>query len=303
MRINSLLPIFLLVFFVSMPVMAQETMEETDFSAGSNITFDTDAQYKSKLKEGEEITGNKPEVAPDAEVTILEDKYTKQYIQPTVENISKLYWKKDVLDTSNDLAIDNFLLINECDLYQKFYDDDFEWLRIRDAAREMLKENKDSFSHQFKMLIPVDLGRYDMKRRGFPLINNTAFQDLRRVEIGGNSNLAKICEKSGLIEHYPKNLILILNKPFSYDFVNLDEHIAQAYIIRQKYNEIDRPRELQGQNFDRLAFARIRITFSKYQGETKGRDNFPLGIMFGNLDGIDIFEDADEKRLLTSVDF
>lgn len=303
MRINSLLPIFLLVFFVSMPVMAQETMEETDFSAGSNITFDTDAQYKSKLKEGEEITGNKPEVAPDAEVTILEDKYTKQYIQPTVENISKLYWKKDVLDTSNDLAIDNFLLINECDLYQKFYDDDFEWLRIRDAAREMLKENKDSFSHQFKMLIPVDLGRYDMKRRGFPLINNTAFQDLRRVEIGGNSNLAKICEKSGLIEHYPKNLILILNKPFSYDFVNLDEHIAQAYIIRQKYNKIDRPRELQGQNFDRLAFARIRITFSKYQGETKGRDNFPLGIMFGNLDGIDIFEDADEKRLLTSVDF
>jgi len=151
--------------------------------------------------------------------------------------------------------------------------------------------------------VPIDLGRYDQMRKGFPLINKTAFKDLRRVEIGGNSYSESICGNNGVIEHYPRNLILILNKPFTFDFVGLDEHIAQAYIIRQKYEQTLRPRELKNKEYDRLAYARIRITFSEYQGETKGRDNFPLGIMFGKLEGIDIFEDPVEKRLLASFDY
>lgn len=279
-----------------------DVKEVTDFTAGSDITFDTDVEGKAeseftKLKGAQQLPEEK------AEVTIVEDKHAGEYVQPTLQNISKLYWKKNALVESNDTAIDNFMLINECDIYKKFFKDDFEWERIREAGRKMIKENKDSFPYKFKMLIPIDLGRYNMTRKGFSLINKTAFKDLRRIEIGGNSNRTSVCKNDNTIENYPRNLILILNKPFSYDFVELDEHIAQAFIVRQKYAKINRPRELQNKNFDRLAYARMRITFSKYQGETRGSDNFPVAIMFGRLDGIDIFEDPDEKRLLTSVDY
>ena len=301
MKNYILLSLFIFCLSLSGAAYAQETMSEDDFTAGSDITFDTDEEYKEEAKF--KVSGEKPDIPKEVEVTIIEDKYAGQYIDPTVSNISKLYWKKDALTLENDTAIDNFLLINECDIYLKFFKDDFEWNRIREAGRDMLKKNKDQFSYKFKMLIPIDLGRYDMMRKGFPLVNRTAMKDLRRVEIGGNANVAKICNKKGAIEHYPKNIILILNKPFSYGFVELNEHIAQAFIVRHKYQKIDLPKELVNKGFERLAFARIRITFADYQGETKGRDNFPLGIMFGRLDGIDIFEDASEKRLLTSVDY
>lgn len=278
---------------------AQETLDATDFVAGSDITFDNSKESETNKEETETQNNDIP---PEAEVTIIEDKYAGEYLEATVENISKLYWRKNALKIENDKAVDNFLLINECHIYEKFYKDDFEWQRVRSAARDMLKETKDRWPYKFKMIVPIDLGRYDMMRKGFPLINKTAFKDLRRVEIGGNSENASVCGHYREIEYYPRNLILILNKPFSYEFVQLDEHIAQAFIIRQKYNKIEIPRELRDKSYDRLAFARMRISFTDYQGTTVGRDNFPLGIMFGRLDGIDIFEDPNEKRLLTSVD-
>jgi len=280
----KILVLFLTVFLINVPVSAQG-----DFTAGSDITLGVEEDEKLDLK--------------GDDVTIIEDKHKDSFAHPTLENISKLYWKKNALDVENNDAIDNFLLINECDIYEKFYTDDFEWIRVREAARELIKKNKEEFPHKFKVTVPIDLGRYDQMRKGFPLINKTAFKDLRRVEIGGNSYSESICGNNGVIEHYPRNLILILNKPFTFDFVGLDEHIAQAYIIRQKYEQTLRPRELKNKEYDRLAYARIRITFSEYQGETKGRDNFPLGIMFGKLEGIDIFEDPVEKRLLASFDY
>ena len=312
MKILHFLSLFVVCFILSAQPYAQtkkdkEEADEYDFTAGPVVDFETDEATEDVEPK---TTGSKirredqdPNAPKQAEVTIMEDEYAGMYAEPSLENISKLYWKKNVLKEENDDAIDNFLRINECDIYEKFFEDDFEWQRIRDAAREMLKESKADFSYKFKMLVPIDLGRYDMLRKGFPLINKTAFKDLRRIEIGGNSNASEVCGKEGIIDYYPRNLILILNKPFSYEFVELDEHVAQAYIIRQKYDPIKRPRELQNKHFDRLAFARVRITFSEYQGITRGSDNFPLAIMFGKLDGIDIFEDADEKRLLTSFTY
>ena len=305
MKILRILPVFALCLLLSSQPYAQEVIEEDDFTAGPEVDFETDETSPLPKTTGSKIRreDQDPNKPKQAEMTVIEDEYAGMYSEPSLENISKLYWKKNVLKEENDDAIDNFLRINECEMYEKFFDDDFEWQRIRDAAREMLTDAKADFSYKFKMIVPIDLGRYDMLRKGFPLINKTAFKDLRRIEIGGNSNGSEVCGKEGIIDYYPRNLILILNKPFSYEFIELDEHIAQAYIIRQKYDPVKRPRELQNKHFDRLAFARVRITFSEYQGVTRGSDNFPLAIMFGKLDGIDIFEDADEKRMLTSFTY
>lgn len=306
-RFLSFLLFLCVVGAVTMSVAVAQTREkvkEGDFIAGPTITFETGESAEGIIAPDVNADEGRANIATDkTEYTIIEDKYAGMYAEPTLQNISKLYWKKDALSLDNDSAIDNFMLINECDIHSKFYRDDFEWMRIREAGRKMLEENKEGFPHRFKMLIPIDLGRYDVLRGGFPLINKTAFKDLRRIEIGGNSNNYDMCGNDGIIPSYPRNLILILNKPFSYEFVNLDEHIAQAFIIRRKYEKIKKPKELMTKRFDRLAFARVRITFSDYQGETRGSDNFPLAIMFGKLDGIDIFEDAGEKRMLTSVDY
>lgn len=292
--------------FLFLPVSisyAQDSMEESDFVAGQNVIFEIEEKAKKTQDPNKPQSGLMPKLddIEKEESTVIEDDHSGDYLSPSFENLSRLYWKQNAIDILDDEAIDNFLLINECKIYQQFYEDDFEWLRIRKAARKMILDNKDSFSNKYQIILPVDLGRYDMERKGFPLINDTAFMDLRRIEIGGNSSNTEICEQGGTIPGYPRNVILVLSKPFQYDFLQLDEHIAQAYIIRQRYDPIKKPKDLKNKYFNRLAFVRIRITFDKYQGNAKGTDGDSLAIMFGRLDGIDVFEDPYEKRLLKSI--
>jgi hypothetical protein len=300
MKILNIIAVLLLIF--NFPAHAEEKLKENNFTAGQSVIFDMESEKSAPAPQEAAEALSRMNIPEEAEVTVVQDQHAGNYISPTVQNFSRLYWNKDALSLSSDTAIDNFLLINECAMYERFFEDDFEWLRVREAARQMIEDKKDGFSSKFKMVIPIDLGRYDMQRKGFPLINNTAFLDLRRVEIGGNFGGADICGNNRIIEGYPRNAILILSKPFSYSFVELDEHVAQALIIKQKYEPAERPKELKNEIFNRLAFARMRISFDKYQGETRGVDNQPRAIMFGRLDGIDIFEDAREKNLLTSID-
>lgn len=290
-----------LLFVLPVATQAQEdqNQDNTDFIAGSDIQFKSQEADESKL---DEKNNDNKIVSLSNEVTVIEDKYAGQYLSPTVQNLSKLYWKMNSMNIDNDTHIDNFMLVNECDIYQKFYTDDFEWMRVREAGREMLKENKADFSNQLQMIVPIDLGRYDMQRKGFPLINQTAFKELRRIEIGGNSDRSPICKKDGNIPGYPRNMIMILNKPFTYEFLELDEHIAQAFIIRRKYNKVALSEGMRASGFQRPVFARIRFTIKKYQGETTDSNGAARSIMFGELDGIDIFEDKNEKILLLSRD-
>lgn len=273
------------------------------FSAGNTIQFETELLHGPEEELDPEQEKKILERSKNAEGTFVKDEHADKYVAASVENIAKLLWKKRILDIENDVHIDNFLVINECDIFQKFYNDDFEWVRVRKAARDMIASQVEYFPEHLKVLVPIDFGRYDQERKGFPLIGKTAFKDLRRVEIGGNSAIEKICGFEGNLQGYPRNIVLILRYPFFFDFVELDEHVAQAYIVRQKYAKIKRPNNLIGVNFNRLAYARMRVSFDKYQGQGVGPQGQPVALMFGKLDGIDVFEDPYEKRMLTSIDF
>lgn len=237
-----------------------------------------------------------------SEATTIEDMHANEYIKANYKNLSKLYWKKDMFELDDDRAIDQYMMINECEITRDNIKDEFEWLEVQKAARELLKNERSTFSDKFQILLPIDLGTYDMDKKGFPLINDTAYEALRRIEVGGNY-VDEVCGYKGLTKNYPANIMLVLKRPFTFDFVSLDEHIAQAFILRRKYQKPKRPKELEGEYFNRLAFMRIRFEVESYQGKTVTPDRETLAVMVGKIHGVEIFEDAEQTRLLTSVDY
>ena len=291
--------LFIIVFctFISFPVLAQE--EE-----GQNIQQEEQIFPDSAVVPAEQTKKeHRNTVTNIPGSTIIEDKHAENYLLPTVENISKLYWLKGKLKFENNKALDNFVFINECELYKKHINDDFMWLKVRKAVESMITEKLPTYSDKFKIIVPIDLGRYDFEKKGFSLVNKTAFQDLRRVEVGGNYQT--ICGDDSEIEAYPRNVVLILNEPFNYDFLPINEHLAQAYILRNNKSLPELPGVfgMGNKTFNRLAFARVRMTFLEYQGSTKKDTYMSAAMMFGTIDGIDVFEYADETGLLSSVDF
>ena len=242
------------------------------------------------------------DIATEREVTIVRDEHGDDYLNPTLGNLSKLYWKLGVFDFEDDVAVDNYLRINECGIFTAYSKDEFEWIEIRNATRQRLKNNIDEISNQFKFLMPIYLGAYDPDRGGFELVKNSGFPNLKRIEFVSPYLRKEICNTVVEVPDYEKNILLILREPLDYTFVEMDDHVAQAFILRkQQQAEEFHDERVRMRRYQREAYIRLRMNIHEYQGNIMGRTlDGNLAILYGTLQGIDIFDDMDQKLLLAS---
>ena len=243
------------------------------------------------------------DIASEREVTIIKDHYGGEYVNPTLQNLSRLYWRLGVFDLLDDFAIDNYLKINECDIFTSYYKDEFEWIEIRDATRKSIGKQRDTYENKFKFVLPIILGNYDQDRGGFDLIRNTGFPNLKRIEFVDPNRKDEVCYLYPDIPDYERNVLLILDQPLDYTFVEMDDHVAQAFILRKKYEYMQIDEAVRLRRYERQAYIRLRMTIKEYQGSIKGQTlDGNLAILYGRLDGIDIFDDYEQKLLLASYD-
>lgn len=282
-----------LTLCLAVPVMAQ-----ADNSPASQIKSYTPAPPATAAP----VINQSTPADGDEEVTILRDDYAGKYNPSTLENLSKLYWRLGAFDFDDDMAVGNYLKINECKLFTEYLNDDLEWKEIVKVMKDHLRKDRDFFPLNYQFVLEMHLGRYDPVKGGFPIVDRTGFIDAKRIEVDSIDRARQICFDSGAIKDYPKSLIVLLPKPFTLDFLKVDEHVAQAYILRKKAEYSKLPESVRVKSYEREAFLRLRITFSQYHGNLRGENAQIMSILFGNIDGYEIFEDAGQKRLMTSVD-
>ncbi len=238
----------------------------------------------------------------DPEVTIMRDEYAGQYHLSTLENLSRLYWRLGVFDLNDTEAVANFLKINECKIYTDYLKDDLEWKNIMVVMQDYIKKNKDMFSLNFQFVLPLELGTFDAGVGGFPIVNKTSFKGVNRIQLDSLNYNRDICFDNRPIKDYPKSVMLLLDKPFTLDLIKLDEHVAQAFILRKKAEYDKLPEEMRVRNYQRSAYLRLRVSFSQYNGNLGGFAGQDLmAVLYGKIDGYEIFEDRELRRLMTSV--
>ncbi len=284
--IRSCLQIFVLMmlggaYLGQSPVWAQSAPEfpQTPMVTSESIARDVKTGDATVAPESTKLTG---------------------YVRGTPANLSKLYWNLGVFDSGDDRAVDNFMLINECKIYQNNVNNDFEWKKIRESAKKFLNSNRKSFPTKFEFVLPVELGTYDEVRKGFPIVDIYAYNNVRRFEIWGNSLDRELCGRIGEVKDYPRNLMLIMEQAFTYNFVPVDEHVAQAFLVRKQNEVLELDTDIRQSRYKRVAYVRLRVDFHEYLGSIRGRNGSILAILEGKLDGIDLFEDANSVLLLSS---
>lgn len=238
----------------------------------------------------------------DGEVTILRDNFAGKYNLSTLENLSKLYWRLGAFDFDDDMAVGNYLKINDCKIFTEYLNDDLEWAEIVKVMKGHLKKESSTFPLNYQFLLELHLGRYDPEQKGFPLVDRTGFTDAKRIEVDSIDFNKEVCYDPGTIKDYPKSVIILLPRPFTLDLLKVDEHVAQAYILRKKSEYSKLSDEQKVRAYERDAYLRLRVTFSQYHGNFRGEGNQTMAILFGTIDGYEIFEDSGQKRLMLSVD-
>ncbi len=290
MKIDSFIHTALIVAIAFIPkiVMAQDLV----------MPMASQATPAPKLSEAQ-IQSMPPD---NEEVTILRDNYAGKYNVSTLENLSKLYWRLGAFDMEDNVAIANYIKINDCKIYSEYLNDDMEWTKIVSAMKDHLKASKESFPLDFQFVLQLHLGRYDPARGGFPIVDNTGFIDSKRIQVDSIDYNKEVCFDESVISDYPKSAVILLPEQFTLDFLTLDEHVAQAYILRKKSEYLKIPESNRQAQHERDAFLRLRVTFTQYHGNLRGESNEAMAILYGNIDGYEIFEDAAQKRMMLSID-
>ena len=107
----------------------------------------------------------------------------ESYVTMTYPNLFRLAWAFDVYKSDDNAALDTYLKISECNLYKKYYKNEFEWEKIRLATKAYLDKYGKKRDIYFEYVQPLELGRYDEEIQGFPLEKAPDYISLKVLQI------------------------------------------------------------------------------------------------------------------------
>lgn len=231
------------------------------------------------------------------------------YEEPTVKNFSHLFWALGLYKSEDDEAVDEFMRINECEIYKNYNPDEIEWKEIRNATRDFLRENKEDFPSRFEFTMPIKLKDYDEERQAFEVQDAFKIESLRRFEFFASDFMAAPCSADHNIgQGYPRVLVLEFSRPFNLVHVPMQYDVAMGYMKRKMYllterfKPQDRTRARMYSYRDAYLFMKVKI-FS--YGKFLGRNKFSVNLvqMMGVLEGFEIYETPDKERLFFAQNY
>ncbi|MEZ5918786.1 MAG: DUF4852 domain-containing protein [Alphaproteobacteria bacterium] len=228
------------------------------------------------------------------------------YEEGTVAGFSKLYWRLGKFDIENDEDIDNFLMINECDLYRDYFHNEFEWHDIRKAGREHIQKQKKNFPLRFTFMQPINLADYNFKKEGFNIADEYKILGVLRFEMMATDNKSKICDRDYPIPRYPKGLIVQLSRPFSLDFLPLDQEKAEKFNAEktEDFMKLSADKQTNDILYDmRKVYLVMNVRLYSYQEDIKTKEGPWLAGFLGILEGYEIYADQARTELLYAESF
>ncbi|MCB1531278.1 MAG: DUF4852 domain-containing protein [Alphaproteobacteria bacterium] len=244
-----------------------------------------------------------------AQAKVQDQPETVLYEFPTLKNLARLYWALSRLSTDDVAAVDNYMLINECDIYTNYYNHEFEWNKIRESAVKYLEEHKGNFVVRFQFMQPLRLGEYDIEKHSFELFDEYKIKATRRFEVKSSEMHSKVCGFQGVIDNYPRGLVLELSRPFELKEIPLDERTANKFISDKLKNVKKYPNRKQRKEDvfaarDAYLVMKVKIFSSHEEPYIQTRVGGPiLAQVLGVLEGVEIYADRDRQTLLYVEDF
>lgn len=217
---------------------------------------------------------------------------TLRYVPANIENISDALFKKGILKTSDSAAVEEYIRIHYCGLYEQYQRDDFSWARIREGQTRDLEMRLTALPDGLEIANKLYLSQYDMASGQFGLLSSSALNNVGTIiAFVDASGFLNACDRPFVPRVHPLELSLKLDKPVTLSTIPMNHDAAKvllADINARKMMEESEKRSV-------LLVFRVRIT---------GVD--PLAVatdplhrtVMGQLDDIRIYEGPNRKQLL-----
>ncbi len=227
--------------------------------------------------------------------------YADDYAAAQIDNIAKTLVRFGALDISDDALLDEYAMVTDCDLYKRFYGNDFQWNKVRGLIRNSIQMNIASFPISYHYDARLQLDRYDFAQKTFMFTALTTIHNINTFVIYHREDAG--CGQAK-VQFLPTTYRSVMDTPLTIPGIPLAEADAQAML---KQMDADK-------NDDRIVFTRfnLRIIYVDPLRKASLGDNAPPqymqaghatshGMRFdARLDSVDFYEDPAMKRLIYS---
>lgn len=228
------------------------------------------------------------------------------YVKPSTETLLNTLVRFGAIDLMQDKVLDAYTQVMDCDVYLKYFSDEFKWQKVRPVVRDHVKNEIATYPTGFRYETKVQLGRYDFKKKIYPFTEKA-----QRFNINAFSIDRHFSEKCRVVTLYdsakiiPTSYKFVLASPINIDGLPLDEKDGNALFNRM---------EKDG-NVDHMVYARInlRVTFIApidFKEDLSEKEKFALRSKVlqsatggairidSRLDSIEYYEDEAMTRLV-----
>ena len=225
------------------------------------------------------------------------------YEKPTQKALSHVYWALGMYDIEDNEAVTEFMRVNECDIYRRFFGDDVEWTGVLNATRDFITENRPDFPTRLAFTLPLKLSDYDVKRKIFGIQDTFKVNALRRFEFRAEGRF-KPCTEDHVVERgYPRSLLLEFSRPFDLTAIPMEEKVAKDYLesrnrfLKARYPPKERTRRLKYFIRDAYLVMNIKI-FAHVKFLGLNDYGIPAVQLLGTLEGYEIYADRSKTQIL-----
>lgn len=218
------------------------------------------------------------------------------YIPANFKTFAQLSWRYNLHPTSYDEAIDRYIKIINCPLYQNYYGSDFLWQRIREGMRKEIQYFAPSFPDRFELTGGIELGRYDFRRSAFILPEKYKLSRAGFIRLPTEDAYETDCSFTGYRTIFPVAMQVAAENPFTFVEIPVSPDDAKPLLERlaqYRYRNV---------TTNRMAMLRIRLKITGIRNYSN--DTISPSLTFrGQLDEIAVFEDPQMTKIIWSKNF
>jgi hypothetical protein len=227
------------------------------------------------------------------------------YNEFDMQALAELYWAVDRQDIDDNEHVDNFLRITQCSLFTGYFQNEFEWQEIREAAKQYLKQNKKTFARRYQYTQPIKLGDYNIKDKTFEIQEDYKLKGIRRFEVIVSTVGRDVCGIVNNIPGYPRSIAVGFSRPIALTNIAVDKNTALEYIanIQEEFKKAPKSAQTRTKLFQmRHAYIVMKIRFFSSQGDARDSNGGFIPLLLGILEGIEIYADPEKTKLLMKKD-
>ncbi|MEA1937643.1 MAG: DUF4852 domain-containing protein [Pseudomonadota bacterium] len=217
---------------------------------------------------------------------------------PTSERLAVALFHFHVLTPDDPLVVDEYMCLTECDIYQKYYSNDFEWRSIRSTMRKTIIEQTAAFDPTFYILGSMILGRYDFDHEAFDIDPKTSLERIGSIVLVKQDKNACGVE----LANFPQSYKAKLTRSINLTEIPMDKDSARDFVSR-----------LSKGDGERVIYLKIGITLLDAGRVESSYSGFDLSRPFNRNskdvwfktrpDHIEVYADKALEELIYSMTF